>query len=528
MILNWLLSVASAFLLLLLFPRPLLPSFSLALLAPIALTPLLLACAREPRWKVRLLQGYVTGIIYWFFLCSWIQGTAAHYAGVSSLVAWLLLLLFSLAKALQLGAFAALAGRVLQERTDPRGVPPKWYAPPAVAALWVALEWTHPYTGFAWLHLGNAGSDLSLLLRLAPITGVWGLSFAFALMGSVIASVILRRRGASLWLVALAGLYLLPDVPEPSPGNAGAVLVQPNLDADTIWTTELLEDTESQLRLLSTSPATRASGSDIIVWPEMPIPFYVTDTAFRNFLTSVSATAHAPILTGAVARTDHGLPLNSALLTGLDGETLSRYDKVHLVPFGEFVPWPFAAITQKVSTEAGDFAAGSYPVVSKLGEHRIGTFICYESVFPSYVREFVAGGAEALFTLSNDAWFGTTPARYQHLRIVRMRAAEVRRWVVRATNNGVSAVIDPAGRVVKSLPEFRQAAARMPFAYRTDLTFYVRFGDWFVWCCGLLCAFAFGGSWIWTNPWGSSSSASRSSSSPSSIASSESSGDRIA
>lgn len=490
MILNWLLSIASALLLLLLFPRPLWPSLSLPLLAPIALTPVLIACSREPRWKVRLLQGYVAGIIYWFCMCSWIQGTAAQYAGVSSVVAWLLLLLFSLAKALQLGVFAALAGRVLQ----------KWYAPPTLAALWVALEWTHPYTGFEWLHLGNAGSDLSLLLRLAPVTGVWGLSFAFALMSAVIAFVILRRRGASLWLLALAGLYLLPDVPEPAVGNATAVVVQPNLDGDTIWTTELLEDTESQLRLFSTSPVTRASGSDIIVWPEMPIPFHVTDTAFRDFLTSVSATAHAPILTGAVARTDHGLPLNAALLTGLNGETISRYDKVHLVPFGEFVPRPFATITQKVSTEAGDFAAGSNPIVSKLGDHRIGTFICYESVFPSYVREFVAGGAQALFTLSNDAWFGTTPARYQHLRIVRMRAAEVRRWVVRATNNGVSAVIDPAGRVVKSLPEFRQAAARMPFAYRTDLTFYVRFGDWFVWCCWLLCALAFGGSWIWTKP----------------------------
>ncbi len=488
--LNWLLSVASAILLLLLFPRPAFPSVSLALLAPIALTPLVIACTREKRWKQRFLLGYLTGFLYWFFMCSWIQGTMAQYAGVGGATAWALFLLFSLAKAVQTGVFAALAGYLLD----------KWYAPPTVAALWVALEWTHSYTGFEWLNLGNAASDLSLVLRLAPVTGVWGLSFVFALMGSVIAFVILRRRGASLWLLALAGLYLLPDVPEPVAGDAHAVLVQPNLDGDTIWTTDLLETTENQLRAFSASPVTKASGADVIVWPEMPIPFYTNDTAFRNFLTSVAATAKAPILTGAVARTDHGLPLNSALLTDVNGDTISRYDKVHLVPFGEFVPWPFGTLTQKVSTEAGDFAAGSKVVVSKLGDHHIGTFICYESVFPSYIREFVAGGAEALFNLSNDAWFGTSPARYQHLRIVRMRAAEVHRWIVRATNNGVTSVIDPAGRVVRSLPEYRQAAARLPYGYRTDITPYVRFGDWFVGICWTFCVLVFVGNWIWTRP----------------------------
>lgn len=490
MIVNWLLSILSALLLLLLFPRPVLPSVSFAVLAPVALTPLIIACTREVRWKQRFLLGYGAGFLYWCGMCSWIAGTAAQYAGVNGFVAALLLVLFSLLKALQLGVFASLAGRVLT----------RWYAPPALAALWVALEWTHPYTGFGWLNLGNAGSDLSLLLRLAPVTGVWGLSFVFALMSSVIAFVILRRRGASLWLLAMAGLYLLPDVPEPAPGEAHAVLVQPNLDGDTIWTTELLDSTEAQLRALSTSPVVMTGETDLIVWPEMPIPFYVTDTAFRNFLTTVSATARVPVLTGAVARGEGGLPLNSALLAGADGETISRYDKVHLVPFGEFVPWPFETITRKVSTEAGDFAAGSQVVISRLGKHKVGTFICYESVFPSYIREFARGGAEVLFNISNDAWFGTTPARYQHLRIVRMRAAEVSRWIVRATNNGVTAVIDPAGRVVKSMPEFRQAAARLPYGYRTDLTLYTRFGDWFVGICWTFCAFLFGGSWIWTRP----------------------------
>jgi apolipoprotein N-acyltransferase len=163
---------------------------------------------------------------------------------------------------------------------------------------------------------------------------------------------------------------------------------------------------------------------------------------------------------------------------------VSRYDKVNLVPFGEFVPWPFGLLTQKVSSEAGDFEAGHSVVLSTVGSHRIGTFICYESVFPSYIRRFAAGGAEALFNLSNDSWFGKSQARYQHLRIVRMRAAENRRWIVRATNNGISAAIDPAGRVVAALPEYREAAGGLRYDYRSDLTFYTRHGDWFVLLCG--------------------------------------------
>ena len=124
------------------------------------------------------------------------------------------------------------------------------------------------------------------------------------------------------------------------------------------------------------------------------------------------------------------------------------------------------------------------------GGHRVGTFICYEAVFSDFVRQFAASGAEVLFNISNDSWFGTSQARYQHLRLVRMRAAENRRWIVRATNDGVSGVIDPAGRVVRTAPEFREVTARMQFGYRSDLTFYTRFGDWFVAVCWVLTALA--------------------------------------
>jgi apolipoprotein N-acyltransferase len=474
-ILNWILAFASSALLGLLFPR-----FSLVWLAPVALTPLLVACAREARWRWRFALGYATGVVYWFGICNWIEWTLAHHAGVSPGVAWFLFALFCLAKAVQMGVFAALAG-VLQRSV---------LALPAVAALWVAIEWTHSYTGFEWLNLGNAGSNMSIPLRLAPLTGVWGLSFAFALMSAAIASVILRKpRIRLVWIVLLPALVLLPDVPNAERGNAAAILLQPNIDDDAEWTPDLVNRTEQQLMILSISSAlTRENGVDMIVWPEMPAPFEDTDATFVGRLATVAKTSHAAVLTGVIARAADGAPLNSALLMGPDGVAISRYDKVNLVPFGEFVPWSFGLLTRKVSTEAGDFEAGRKVVVSTVGVHKIGTFICYESVFPSYIRKFAASGAEALFNISNDSWFGRSAARYQHLLIVRMRAAENARWILRSTDNGITTVIDPAGRVIRTTQEYTELAARFQYRYRQDQTFYTRYGDWFVALCALIAA----------------------------------------
>lgn len=472
MILNWILAVASAALLVLLFPR-----FSFVWLAPVALTPLLIACAREHRWQWRFALGYATGVVYWFGLCNWIEWTLAHHAGVSGVVAWLLFALFCLAKAAQMGVFAALAGVLMRS----------FFALPAIAALWVAIEWTHSYTGFEWLNLGNAGSDMSIPLRLAPITGVWGLSFVFAMLSVAVASLILRQpRPRILWLLLLPALIFLPGVPDPQRGDVSAILVQPNIDDETEWTQELLRRTEQQLTLLSVSPALGSQGNvDLIVWPEMPAPFYDTDQEFLGIVSSVAKTAHAAVLTGIVAHAADGAPLNSAVLFGPKGDFVSRYDKVHLVPFGEFVPWPFGLVTRKVSTEAGDFEAGKKVVVSAIDSHRIGAFICYESVFPSYIRRFAGSGAEALFNISNDSWFGKSQARYQHLQIVRMRAAENARWILRATDNGITASIDPAGRVVRTTEEYSELSARFRFRFRQGTTFYTRWGDWFVLLCAL-------------------------------------------
>jgi apolipoprotein N-acyltransferase len=385
--------------------------------------------------------------------------------------------LFAVAKALHLAVFALLAGWLMR----------RWWAAPAVAALWVAVEVTHGPLGFAWLTLGNAGIDMGIPMRLAPFTGVYGLSFLFAMMAATLALAALRRpRRELLWLALVPVTILLPRMPDARPGDEVALLVQPNLSETVEWTEQSLDDFEQHLVELSLRGvlADIANPPSIVVWPEMPAPLYYSEDAkFRKYATDLTKTTRAYLLTGVVAHTPDKAPLNSVLLLSPAGRPLTRYDKVNLVPFGEFVPWPFGFVN-KISTEAGDFAAGKGVVVSPVNGHRLGTFICYESVFPNFVRQFAHAGAEVLFNVSNDGWFGKSAARQQHLQIVRMRAAENRRWLLRATNDGITATIDPAGRLRGTLPPYREATSTSGFSYIADETLYTRFGDWFP----LLCA----------------------------------------
>ncbi len=469
------LALLSAVLLILTFPK-----FNLVWLAPVALAPLLVAAVREAHPLRRFLLGWIAGVAYWFGVCYWIQFVLSYHGGVGDAAGWALLLLFCAIKALHMGVFALLGGILMR----------RWWAIPAVPALWVAVEVTHGPLGFAWLALGNAGIDMGYPLRLAPLTGVYGLSFVFAMMAAGLALAVLRRpRLELLWLVLLPFLAFLPDLPPAAHGRETALLSQPNISETEEWTAASLDRMERNQVALSLRGALleTAHPPSIIVWPEVPAPFYYyEDLRFRTYVDTLALTSRAYVLLGVVAHTAAGRPLNSAALVSPAGVAVSRYDKVNLVPFGEFVPWPFGSLANKVSTEVGDFAAGKRVVVSPVSGHRIGAFICYESVFPNFVRKFADGGAEVLFNISNDGWFGHSAARRQHLEIVRMRAAENRRWILRSTNDGITATIDAAGRLRGSLPLYVQATSYTGFNYETEKTIYTRFGDWFPLLCATL------------------------------------------
>jgi apolipoprotein N-acyltransferase len=458
---NLALALGSGFLLILLFPR-----FNLTWLAPVALTPILIACARELSWKRRFLEGWAAGFVFWFGVCYWIQFVLEVHGGLGRWGGWGTFTLFAVLKGLHMAIFAALVGFLL----------PKPWAIPTAAALWTGLERTHGPLGFAWLDLGNAGIDMPVAMRLAPVIGVYGISYAFAMLGCAVAMVLLRRQRKELaWLLPLVLLLALPAAPRPGRGTQHALLVQPNIDTEMQWTEASLARVERDLAILSHAPAPH-----FIVWPEVPAPFYPSDPAFREYVEQLARRERSDFLFGGVAYDRNQAPLNSAFLYDPRGTLVARYDKIKLVPFGEFVPEIFGCVN-RITKEAGDFAAGSRIVEFPVNGHKLGAFICYESAFPDLVREFTRGGAEALVNLSNDGYFGHSSAREQHLDLVRMRAAENRRWILRATNDGITATVDPAGRIVYRAPPYQQLAADVTFQYSTNLTAYTRFGDWFAW-----------------------------------------------
>ena len=462
-VIHTLLSLLSAGLLLLIFPK-----FDLRFLAPIALTPLLIALARTPRGWQRFFYGWAAGIFYWFFLCTWIQFVLQAHGGMGVFGSWGSFFLFCLLKALHLAVFSWLAGPLMRTA----------YAVPAVAALWTGLERTHATFGFTWLDLGNAGIDMSLPLRIAPFVGVYGLSFIFAMLAAGVACIALRFPRIRLApLLALPLLWLLPAIPEHVPARSMALVIQPNIDPDVQWTQLLQEKTERELSVLSESLS-----SPLVIWPELPAPlYYYDDPEFRRLATQI-AERHGYFLFGTVAYTSQRQPMNSAILLGPTGMVAGRYDKIDLVPFGEFVP-PLFSFVNRITQEAGDFVPGHDIEVLTAAGHRLGVFICYEAAFPHLVRQFANKGADILVNLSNDAYFGRSEAREQHLLIARMRAVENRRYIIRATNDGITAVINPAGRIVKRLPSYQELAALVQYGVVEDRTFYSRHGDWFAWGC---------------------------------------------
>jgi len=175
---------------------------------------------------------------------------------------------------------------------------------------------------------------------------------------------------------------------------------------------------------------------------------------------------------------------NSASFISPDGEFIGRYDKIHLVPFGEYVPYrDLFFFAHHLTRQIGDFARGKERKVFTTNGHRYGVFICYESIFADEVRQFTRNGAEVFVNISDDGWYGDTSAPWQHLNMVRMRAIENQRWILRDTNTGVTASIDPYGRVVQSAPRHIFTSLAAQYGFRDDQTFYTRHGDVFAWLC---------------------------------------------
>jgi apolipoprotein N-acyltransferase len=501
----------------------------------VALAPLLIALTGKAATKrsLRVIEGaalgYCSGFIWYLGNCYWIYRTMHFYGGLSEPVAAGILALFCLYLGLYHALFGALIAAFRRGRPGVRGA--LLLSPFA----WVAVELARArVTSFPWDPLGITQVDNALLGHLAPWAGAYGLSFVIASVNALwLTRITLKERRFTRIVLTVSGIAIIllyiaivRRVQEPAEiGTAAtAILVQENLEVGAANSGPQLTipqelDEYSDLTLhpemnyclgmpelpstkcVRVTPVAKAAAhsllvpppTDMIVWPEAPNDFLERDRVFRHALSSLARTADAPIIVGNFGiDADPGVErgydeYNSADFIAPDGNFVGRYDKMHLVPFGEYTPYKrLFFFAGSLLQDVGLLDAGKRRLVFATGGHTYGTFICYESVFGDEVRQYANLGADVLVNISDDGWYGDTSAAWEHLNMVRMRAIENHRWVLRATNTGVTASIDPYGRVVMAAPRHIRTSLRVGFDYERDVTFYAAHGDLFAYFCSLI------------------------------------------
>jgi apolipoprotein N-acyltransferase len=482
-----LLSVLSGLLLFLSFPK-----FGHWALAWICLVPLF-ASLRGRDIAGALMLGLAGGLVFHVGLLYWVSGVVVQYGHLPLFLGVVVMLLLALYMSLYVSLFAA--GVTYFGRKQ---------VPLAVAApvLWVLLEYgkANLLTGFPWGALAHSQYLNLPMIQIADLTGIYGISFLIVFVNAVLYDLITRRESRFFIIAELAigcllvsvvyayGVYRLADTAarvKNTPAKAASI-VQGNIDQSIKWDPRFQEETIRRYVEYSGKAAVRSPY--LIVWPETATPFFFQQTDEKHGeVLSVAKSTQAFLIFGSPSyrRVDGRLHYqNSAYLLSPRGEVLGRYDKVHLVPYGEYVPLrPFFPFIEKLAVGIGDFLPGEDLEPLALDGAKAGILICYEAIFPEISRTYRQKGASLLVNLTNDAWFGTSSAPYQHLAITTFRAVENRLFVIRAANTGISAFIAPTGEILSQTGLFETTTLDGIFRVMEVRTFYTRFGDFFVYLC---------------------------------------------
>jgi len=465
-----------------------------------ALVPLLISLEDEPfRRAFRL--GFITGFSHNVTLIYWVAIVMGKYGNLA--FPWNLGPLFLLC--LYLALFPALFGALLALAR------PAWIRPLFAAFLWVALEYlrSKALSGFPWCLLGYTQYNNGLLIQLTDLTGVYGLTFLIVLTNTVLFRLLtLSRIKQQIWvwpylfgttlLIILSLYYGQRKLHEPPPSAVLAksdkalrcAVIQASIDQSVKWDPSFQKETLSRYERLTRS--TYGFSPDLIVWPETAVPFFFQDgPALAETIFALVEESKAALIFGSPAYRRNGHQLryyNRAYLLRPDGKTIEYYDKVHLVPFGEYVPLKgLLGFISRLVPAAGDFAPGDRIAPLALKNASVGILICFEAIFPEISRIMVSKGADVLVNLTNDAWFGISSAPYQHLSMSVLRAVENRRPLIRAANTGISAIIDSHGRIQKRSDLFEEETLESILRLTDgNLTFYTRFGDLFAYLAILM------------------------------------------
>jgi len=471
-----LIAVGSGLLLALAFPRP-----GLASCAWFALVPMVLVSERRP-----FRTGFAAGVAFYALLLYWlniVMTTFGRLHPLLSVVAWLLL-------AAYLALFPAvstwLAWRFHRRLHLPMVV--------AFPLTWTALDYLRSFllTGFPWGALGYSQIEHLWLAQSADLFGVYGLTALLVFSNAVLAEATgmwwrerrLPRLAPVLLAVAFVanagyGFWRLSDDPDPRRATLRVSLVQGNIDQSVKWDPSWQAKTVGRYLDLSRQGVEEAA--ELVIWPESATPFYFQEgRELTQRVVEFARNEGVFLLFGSPAYRSEGSGialLNSAFLLSQQGEVLGRSDKVHLVPFGEYVPLkqvlPFVS---KLVVGVGDFSPGTLsPLV--IDGHQLGVLVCYEGIFPELSRSLVNRGADLLVNITNDAWYGRSSAPYQHLAMARMRAIENRVWLVRAANTGISTLVAPSGALKGTTPIFETLQVTAEAGLGARFSLYRTTGD---------------------------------------------------
>jgi len=474
------------------------PSLNLYPIAFIALVPLLISLQGKDL-KAAFYLGMISGFVYFLGTVYWVSHSMHVYGYIPIVVTLFAVVVLCMYLALYVGIFSLLFAYL---KSGPQ-VPASLVAP----LLWVSLEFLRTYalTGFPWSVLGYTQYEFLTLIQIADITGIYGVSFMVVAVSGMIFDIILcgrerssRHPGAGrpvavsiVFTAAIIIFALVYGVAELNSKENGrkikASVIQGNIPQDRKWDPEFQHDVMERYQKLTNE--VNAENPDLIIWPESALPFiFGYQEALTRKVVDFQKQRGSYLLFGSVTGKGGNQAssklANSAVLLSPEGDVVSTYDKMRLVPFGEYVPLKkFLPFIEKMVVAVGDFVPGKEYIVMNTPFAKIGNLICYEIVFPGLVREFVDRGANVLVTITNDAWFGRTSAPYQNFSMAVFRAVENRVPVVRSANTGISGFIGPQGRIVNKSEIFVEASLTESVPIGKGKSIYTKVGDVFAWSC---------------------------------------------
>jgi apolipoprotein N-acyltransferase len=493
-LMNWGAALLTALLLILSFP-----DFDLWPLAWIGLAPLLIAIANRPTSKRAFFLGWVAGSVFFYATCYWLTYSMIHYAAIRAPLAYLLLI----PGALVMGLFPALFAMALARLVRRWGSRALFVAP----LLWVALEWLRlNVTGQLWNAIGYSQAFHPYIIRMASWGGVYAVGFLIVIVNAAVAFAFLQRTIKAVSIAAIVivgtvvcfvGLDLCTDLFWNSFTSSAetpilVVALQPNVPMDFDKSDREMDELLNRHISGSENGLSAAQGKEwqrLVIWPESPMNFiYGRDQQLRDLLTQFTRRNHTSLILNSQEPAPNDGFYNSALLINEEGRLTAQYDKIRLMPFGEYVPLPrWLPGSDRVRAIVGGFTPGSHYTLMPVGTMRAGVFICIESAYPWIPQTLTREGADVLINISNDGYLGRTPVMRQHLANTIFRAVENGRPVLRVTNTGITAFIDARGAVLDATGGFQETVRTWTVSgSRSRKTFYTKYGDVFVGLCSVL------------------------------------------